>query len=78
MKSTTVSGLRDNYSQVLNWVASGEEVEVTCRGKPVAKLVPVAAFNSAEVDWSKSAALNRKPWVTVLSAKQSAIILAES
>jgi prevent-host-death family protein len=78
MKSTTVRELRNNYSQVLKWVAKGEEVEVTRRGKPLAKVVPVASSSPAEVDWSKSAALNRKAWTTVLTAKQSAAVLADS
>jgi len=78
MKSTTVRELRNNYSKVLKWVAKGEEVEVTRRGKAVAKVVPVASASPAEVDWSKSAALNRKAWSTVLTAEQSAAVLTES
>ncbi len=78
MKSTTVRELRNNYSKVLKWVAKGEEVEVTRRGKAVAKVVPVTLPSPTEVDWSKSAALNRKAWSTVLTAEQSAAVLAES
>jgi prevent-host-death family protein len=78
MKSTTVRDLRNNYSKVLKWVAKGEEVEVTRRGKAVAKVVPIALPGPAEVDWSKSSALNRKTWSTVLTAEQSAAVLAES
>lgn len=78
MKSTTVRELRNNYSKVLKWVAKGEEVEVTRRGKAVAKVVPIAPPSPAEVDWSKSAALNRKAWSTVLTAEQSAAVLSES
>ena len=78
MKSTTVRELRNNYSKVLNWVAKGEEVEVTRRGKIVAKVVPVVPSSPADVDWSKSAALNRPAWSAVLTAEQSAAVLAES
>lgn len=78
MKSTTVRELRNNYSTVLKWVAKGEEVEVTRRGKVVAKVVPPQPVQPAEVDWSKSAALTRKPWPTALTAEQSAALLAES
>lgn len=78
MKSTTVRELRNNYSKVLKWVSKGEEVEVTRRGKVVAKVIPPVAAGPTEVDWANSAALNRKPWSTVLSADQSAAILAES
>lgn len=78
MKSTTVRELRNNYSRVLKWVEKGEEVEVTRRGKAVAKVVPVGLPGPTEVDWSRSAALNRKAWSTLLTAEQSAAILAES
>jgi prevent-host-death family protein len=78
MKSTTVRELRNNYSRVLKWVENGEEVEVTRRGKVVAKVVPPIPASAVEVDWSKSAALNRKPWSRSLTVDQSAAILAES
>lgn len=78
MKSTTVRELRNNYSKVLKWVSKGEEVEVTRRGKVVAKVVPPAPTSPAEVDWLRSAALNRKPWSASLTSEQSSAILAES
>lgn len=78
MKSTTVRELRNNYSKVLKWVSKGEEVEVTRRGKVVAKVIPPNPAPLVEVDWSTSAALNRKPWSTRLTSDQSAAILAES
>ena len=78
MKSTTVRELRNNYSKVLKWVAKGEEVEVTRRGKVVAKVIPPTPAHPKEVDWTKSAAFNRKPWSAVLTADQSASILTES
>jgi prevent-host-death family protein len=78
MKSTTVRELRNNYSKVLRWVARGEEVEVTRRGEVVAKVVPAATARHSEVDWTKSAGLNRKPWSSTLTSGQSAAILAES
>ena len=78
MKSTTVRELRNNYSRVLKWVAKGEEVEVTRRGKVVAKVIPPVPAAPAEVDWTQSAALNRKSWSTALNSDQSAAILAES
>lgn len=78
MRSTTVRELRNNYSKILKWVSKGEEVEVTRRGKVVAKVVPPMPASPSEVDWSKSAALNRKPWSNVLASHESAAILAES
>ncbi|MGH7945765.1 MAG: type II toxin-antitoxin system Phd/YefM family antitoxin, partial [Opitutaceae bacterium] len=62
----------------LKWVSKGEEVEVTRRGKVVAKVIPPVPASPSEVDWTKSAALNREPWSTALTSDQSAAILAES
>jgi prevent-host-death family protein len=78
MKRATVRELRNNYSRVLQWVAEGEEVEVTRRGKVVARVVPPNVDTSAKVDWDQSAALNRRPWSRTLTAEESATILAES
>ena len=78
MKTTTVRELRNNYAQVLKWVSKGEEVEVTRRGKVVAKVVPPAAAKKEKVDWLESAAFSREAWSTKLTAGQSAAILAES
>jgi len=78
MRSTTVRELRNNYSKVLKWVSKGEEVEVTRRGKVVAKVIPPTPASPVEVDWLQSAALNRKPWSTRLTSVASAAILAES
>lgn len=41
MKTAAVSKLKATLSECLGWVKSGEEVLVTERGKPVAKIVPV-------------------------------------
>ena len=78
MRSTTVRELRNNYSKVLGWVARGEEVEVTRRGKVVARVVPATTPAPAEVDWSTSAALSRPDWARALSAEQSVALRAES
>lgn len=78
VKTTTVRELRNNYSKVLKWVSKGEEVEVTRRGKIVAKVIPPPSAKAAEVDWSQSAALSRRVWSTTLTAHRSAAILADS
>jgi prevent-host-death family protein len=41
MKSATISELRARLSEYIRCVKSGEEILVTERGKPVARLVPV-------------------------------------
>ncbi len=78
MKTTTVRELRNNYAQVMKWVGKGEEVEVTRRGKVVAKVVPAVAAKVTAVDWTLSAAHNRPAWSRALTAKESAAVLAES
>jgi prevent-host-death family protein len=77
MRTITVRELRNRCSQVLKWVAMGEEVEVTRRGKIVARVVPAPTVIKRAVDWSQSAALNRRPWSKTLTAKESHPILAE-
>ena len=78
MRVATVRELRNNYSKVLQWVAKGEEVEITRRGKVVAKVVPPGSATVASVDWTQSAALKRQPWSKILTAQESAALLAES
>ncbi|MBC7368562.1 MAG: type II toxin-antitoxin system prevent-host-death family antitoxin [Undibacterium sp.] len=78
MRTTTVRELRNNYAQVMKWVAKGEEVEVTRRGKVVAKVVPSVTAGLKEVDWAQSVALNRTAWGKTLTARESASVLADS
>ena len=42
MKTTAVSELKAKLSNYLSKVKSGEEVVVTDRGKPIAKIVPIS------------------------------------
>jgi prevent-host-death family protein len=42
MKTTAISNLKARLSEHIAWVKRGEEVLVTERGKPVARIVPVA------------------------------------
>lgn len=78
MKTASVRELRNNYARVLQWVARGEEVEVTRHGKIVARVVPPAGASSRSADWSRSAALARPAWSTTLTASASDALRAES
>ena len=78
MKTTTVRELRNNYSQVLKWVATGQEVTVTRRGEVVAKVVPPSVLRAARLDWTQSAAFRRPELSRTLTARESAAVLAES
>lgn len=77
MKTTTVRELRNNYSKVLKWVAAGLEVQVTRRGKVVAKVVPPGEL-VPKVDWTRSAALRITGSDKALTALQSERLLKEA
>ena len=49
MKSASVRDVQHHLNQVLNWVEQGEEVQITRRNRPVAKLVPVREAGSGEL-----------------------------
>ncbi len=40
MKTATVRDLRNRFPRLAAWIAEGEPVEITKRGKPFARLVP--------------------------------------
>jgi prevent-host-death family protein len=48
MKIVTVSKLKVYLSQYLNQVKAGNEVLITDRGKPVARLVPISRTKAAK------------------------------
>jgi len=45
MKTATIRQVRHDFSSVLNWVAEGEQVEISKHGKVVALLSPPPAAN---------------------------------
>jgi prevent-host-death family protein len=45
MKTTAISELKAHLSEYLDQVKAGNEVLITDRGKPVAKMVPVSGRN---------------------------------
>lgn len=59
MKTATVRDLRNHYSGLLEWIEAGEEIRITRRGIPVARLVPEPGICGKRVDWSQSPALSR-------------------
>jgi prevent-host-death family protein len=46
MKTATVADLRNHFPRVFRWIEEGESVEVTKRGRVVARLVPVKPARS--------------------------------
>jgi prevent-host-death family protein len=59
MKTATIRELRNHCVSVMKWVEAGEEVNISKRGKVVARLVPATAVKPKKVDWSTSAALTQ-------------------
>jgi len=79
MKTATVRDLRNHYTRLLSWIAAGEEIVITQRGKSIARLCPEPDSTHAAVDWSQSAAVMRdRSAERVLSAEESAQTLTEA
>lgn len=71
MKTASVRELRNHYNTLLEWVAEGEEVVITKRGKPVARLVPDEDAGEKKVDWSQSVAMRDRTGEKEMTAAQS-------
>lgn len=79
VKKVTVRDLRNNYTGVLRWISAGEDVLITQRGTVIARLSPECAQAAEAVDWASSPEVLRdRSGETILSAEQSAKILAEA
>lgn len=79
MKTATVRDLRNHYTRLLAWIAAGEEIIITQRGKSIARLTPEPAVVSSEVDWAQSPAVARdRSAERILSAAESAQLIAEA
>jgi prevent-host-death family protein len=61
MKTASVRDVQHHLSKVLAWVEKGEEVQITRRNKPVAKIVPAEA-QGTRVDLPAFAARARQIW----------------
>lgn len=53
MKTTAISELKAHLSEYLNQVKSGDEVLVTDRGKPVARIVPISGKKRSQGSFSR-------------------------
>ena len=49
MKAATVGEIQKNFSRILKEIKAGEEITVTRRGKPVAKITGLGP--KKEIDW---------------------------
>ena len=63
MKTATVGEIQKNFSRILKEIKAGEEIAVTKRGKPVAKITALGP--TKEIDWpdfySEAIKLKGKP-----------------
>ncbi len=79
MKTATVRELRNHYTGLLRWVAAGEEVLITQKGEPVARLIPVGLHAMDEVDWADSPEVKRdRREESQLSAEQVESLIHEA
>ena len=63
MKTASVGEIQKNFSRILKQIRAGEEIAVTKRGKPVAKITALGP--KKEIDWpdffSEAIELKGKP-----------------
>ena len=79
MKTATVRDLRNHYTKLLAWIAAGEEIIITQRGKSVARLTPERGARAARVNWADSPEVRRdRRKETKLTTKESAALIAEA
>jgi prevent-host-death family protein len=79
MKTATVRDLRNHYTGILRWIASGEVVQITRRGKPVARLIPETPHADSQIDWRLSPAMDRdRSKEKKLTAEESLILIREA
>jgi antitoxin (DNA-binding transcriptional repressor) of toxin-antitoxin stability system len=52
MKTATIRDLRYSFPQIESWLEGGEQIEITKRGRPIARLVParIASRRPAKPD----------------------------
>ena len=69
METATVGEIQKNFAEVLRKIKSGEEIIVTKRGKPVAKITALGA--KRDIDWpnffEESIEIKGKPLSEIVS-----------
>ena len=79
MRTATVRDLRNHYTSLLSWVSAGEEIVITQRGKPVARLIPEKSTEPKTVNWALSPALTRdRTGERMLTAQESLDLIHEA
>ena len=79
MRTATVRDLRNHYTSLLGWINAGEEIVITQRGKPVARLIPEKPAQPGKVDWSDSPAVLRdRSAEPMLTAEESSQLIHDA
>jgi len=79
MRTATVRDLRNHYTSLLSWVSAGEEIIITQRGKPVARLIPEKPEEPGTVNWAESPAVTRdRSGERVLTAEESSELIHDA
>jgi len=79
MKTATVRDLRNRYTSLLRWISAGEEILITRRGVPIARLTPESARTARAVNWADAPEVRRdRSQENILSAAQSEALIAEA
>ena len=79
MGTATVRDLRNHYTQLLGRVRAGEEIVITQRGEPVARLVPERPAEPKKVNWAESPAITRdRSGEKMLTAEESLDLIHEA
>lgn len=77
-ETVNVRTLRNEYARLIARAEAGEAVTIVRRGRPVARLVPIADRAGARVNWDESAAHARRLPRRLLKAEQVREVLDES
>ncbi|HRQ89231.1 MAG TPA: type II toxin-antitoxin system Phd/YefM family antitoxin [Bacteroidia bacterium] len=62
MKTLTVRDLRYDFAKVEEWLADGEEIEITKHGNPVAKLSPPGGKQASVFDADEHRRWLKETW----------------
>ena len=78
MKTATVRDLRYSFSRIVKWLRAGESVEVTYRGKKLARLVPVGGQSATPPKAPDFEARLKRLFPDSASGKPASEIIMES
>jgi prevent-host-death family protein len=79
MRTATVRDLRNHYTSLLGWVKAGEEIVITQRGQPVARLIPEKQEEPKKVNWADSPAVTRdRSGERILTAQESSDLIHDA